>query len=236
MTPPIDDPEALRRILANTEALLLDFDGPICSVFSGFPAPIVADQLRGILAEGGHTTLPEPIQTATDPFDILFYAATLGPNEARYVEAAFRAHEAEAIRTAAPTPFAHQLIRVWKETRRALAVVSNNSVVAVEIYLRRFDLTTSVDSIAARTSGDVSILKPSPRLVTLAVQSVGREASRGLLIGDSVTDALAATAAGVPSVGYVNKPWKFEQFEKVNCVAVVSSMQLIVEAVDGREL
>lgn len=208
MTPPIDDPETLRRILANTEALLLDFDGPICSVFSGFPAPIVADQLRGILAEGGHTTLPEPIQTATDPFDILFYAATLGPEEARYVEAAFRAHEVEAMQTAQPTRGAHELIRVWKSVGKQLGIVSNNSGECIEVYLNKHNLETCVDNVSARRSADVGLLKPSPHLVLSAARALATSPSRCAFVGDSRSDLESATAADVAAIGFANKPGK----------------------------
>jgi hypothetical protein len=57
-------------VLAHADALFLDFDGPVCSVFAGIPASMVADQLRSVLADGGHTDLPEPVATSTDPFDI----------------------------------------------------------------------------------------------------------------------------------------------------------------------
>jgi len=142
VTPPIDDPEALRDILASTEALLLDFDGPICSVFAGFPAHSVADQLRVVLAEGGYTDLPPDVEQTADPFIVLFHAATFGDEEARYVEAAFRALEADAIRSAKPAAGSHDLIRGWKLTGRPLAIVSNNwgcSKIGVSGPTRRAD-------------------------------------------------------------------------------------------------
>jgi hypothetical protein len=46
------------QILAETEVLLLDFDGPICSVFAGLPAPVIADRLR--------RTLSRPLPAAVD--------------------------------------------------------------------------------------------------------------------------------------------------------------------------
>ena len=131
MSPLIDDLEVLRRIFANTEALLLDFDGPICQVFAGIPAPVVADQLRDVLVQAGYTELPDDVRTAADPFDVLFYAAKLGQDEAQHVEAAFRAHEVEAVQSARQTPSSTELVRTWKATGRKLAVVSNNSVAAV---------------------------------------------------------------------------------------------------------
>jgi hypothetical protein len=44
---------------------------------------------------------------------VLSYAATLGETEARYVNAAFTAHETEAIATATPTPGVNDFLRAW---------------------------------------------------------------------------------------------------------------------------
>ena len=46
MTSPGTDAAALGAIIARTRYLLLDFDGPICSIYAGLPAPTVADKLR----------------------------------------------------------------------------------------------------------------------------------------------------------------------------------------------
>lgn len=223
MTSPVDDPAALRRILANTEALLLDFDGPVCRVFAGIPAPVVADQLRAVLAEGGHADLPEDVQSATDPFDVLFYAAKLGQDEARYVEAAFRAHEVEAVQSAEPTPGAGDLIRAWRATGRKLTIVSNNGVAAVRTYLDLYDLSGSIDIISARSTADVSLLKPNPHLVSEAARmlEVGPEACT--LVGDSLTDIEAAHAAGVNAIAYANKPGKAERFSLLEPAVVITS-------------
>ncbi len=143
------------EILVHARALMLDFDGPICSVFAGIPASTVANQLRDVLADGGHTDLPEAVATSADPFDVFRYAATLGEEEARYVEAAFAAHDVEAISSAAPTDGAHELIEAWHESGRPLAVVSNNGVPAISTYLDFYSLRSSINYISARTGPDV---------------------------------------------------------------------------------
>ncbi|WP_242579210.1 HAD family hydrolase [Amycolatopsis sp. 195334CR] len=84
---------------------------------------------------------PSPPPT---PFDVFRHAATLGDDEARYVEAAFTALEVEVNTTAEPTPGAHDLIRAWHETGRPLAIVSNNSTSAV----------AEIDFISARVGYD----------------------------------------------------------------------------------
>ncbi|MFD8383971.1 hypothetical protein ACFV2X_36585 [Streptomyces sp. NPDC059679] len=41
--------DALAEVLGTSDAVLFDFDGPICDVFRGLPAPGVADELAALL-------------------------------------------------------------------------------------------------------------------------------------------------------------------------------------------
>lgn len=226
MTPPVDDPETLRRILTNTEALLLDFDGPICSVFARIPAALVADQLRGVLAEGGYTDLPADVRSAADPFEVLFYAVKLGQDEARYVEAAFRAHEVEAVQSAEPTPGCVELFATWRESNRPLAIVSNNSVSAIETYLQLHDLTSHVDYVAARSDADISRLKPNCAFLLEAAAALSTPLSRCSFVGDSETDVQAARAAGTWSIAYANKQGKDGLLAPYGPDVITTSMHL----------
>lgn len=231
MTPPIDDPETLRRVLAGTEALLLDFDGPICSVFAGIPAPAVADQLRGILAEGGHTDLPADVRAAADPFEVLFYAAKLGQDEVRYVEAAFRAHEVEAVQSAQPTPGTADLMCAWKARGLPLAVVSNNSTAAVETYVDIHGMREDINFVSARTGADIALLKPSPFLVTEAANRLSVAYNRCTLVGDSATDIQAALAAHIRSIGFANKSGKGRRLSAEGADVVIARMDRLLAAV-----
>ncbi|MFI7679548.1 HAD family hydrolase [Actinophytocola sp. NPDC049390] len=233
MTPPIDDPEALREILATTDALLLDFDGPVCSLFAGLPAHVVADQLRQVLAAGGHSKLPLDVEQATDPFVVLFHAAALGEEEVRYVDAAFRALEADAVRSAKPTAGSHDLLRGWKLTDRPLAIVSNNSVAAIAAYLDFYDLRSATDVIAARANADSALLKPNPHLVDKAITMLKVQPARCTLVGDSPTDIQAARAAHARSVGYANKPGKTEALSNAQPTAITTTMMLLTGAFRG---
>ncbi len=231
MTPPVDDTEALRRILADTEALLLDFDGPICSVFAGFSARVVADQLRDLLVQGGHD-IPDDVRGSKDPFDVLYYAAKLGPDEVRFVEAAFRAHEVEAVQSAKPTAEAHALIKVWKSSGRPLAIVSNNSVAAVETYIDIHDLRTAVDRVSARVNADLTQLKPSPYLVLSAAQALGVTPSACTFVGDSLTDVEAAVAANVRSIALANKPGKVDSFKVTEANAIATTLSCLASELE----
>ncbi|WP_394614578.1 HAD family hydrolase [Lentzea sp. JNUCC 0626] len=224
----IDNRHALRRVLDHAEALLLDFDGPVCSVFAGYPAPDVADQLREVLAEVGHEELPEELRKTADPFDIFAYAALLGADEARYVESALRAHEVEAIETSEPTSGAHELIRHWSLSGRRLAIVSNNSMAAIESYLHLHGLRPSVATLSARASSDPTDLKPSPHLIDRALSSLDIDPSQGVFVGDSPSDMIAGRAANVVSVGYANKPGKAKLLSAAGAHAIATSMSFFL--------
>jgi phosphoglycolate phosphatase len=194
------------------------------------PASVVANQLRDVLHDGGYIELPADVASADDPFDILFYAAKLGQDEAHHVEAAFRAHEVEAVQSARPTPWSTDLVRAWQATGRPVAVVSNNSAAAVETYLDIHDLRAGVDLVSARTSADVALLKPSRFLVIEAVEGLAAAPARCMLVGDSVTDIQASRAAQVTPIGYADKPGKADLLAAAGVNLVVTSIGLIVAA------
>ncbi|MGW4208339.1 HAD family hydrolase [Lentzea sp. NPDC004789] len=205
---PCDEPAILARLLSDADVLLLDFDGPVCSVFAGFPAPVVADQLRDVLKDGWDLELPPRIAKEDDPFEVFRYAATLGEDHGRFVEAALTAHEVEAVATAEPTPWAHDLVRAWHRSGRLAAIVSNNSSRAVETYLGRHDLAGCIAYVSGRRAPDPRLLKPHPHLMHEVLTGLRVGAAQCLLVGDSDTDVIAASASSVPVIGYANKPAK----------------------------
>lgn len=229
--PVLNDAQALNARLSKTRALLLDFDGPICSVFAGFPAQIVADQLREVLADGGYRELPVEVVDSEDPFDVLTFAESLGQNEVRYVEAALRAHEIEAVSSAVPTDGAHEAIYRWNQTGRPLAIVSNNSSTAVSAYLQKHQLTQFVSNISARSEASIALLKPAPYLLTQATSALNVEPSDAAIVGDSITDIEAAFNADVHSIGYANKPGKFESLLRSGAEIIVDKIDVISKSI-----
>jgi phosphoglycolate phosphatase len=225
------DPTTLRHILTHTTALLLDFDGPICSVFAGLPAHTVVTQLCLVLADGGYGDPPVEIEKSDDPFEVLTYAASLGDAEARYVNAAFTAHEIEAITTAEPTPGAHDLIRAWSATGRPLAIVSNNSTIAIHAYLDLHNLRPHVTHVSARTNPDPALLKPHPHLLTTALTALNVPPAAATFLGDSVTDIHAARAAHTMSIGYANKPSKTTELITAGADTVISTPATLTEQI-----
>jgi HAD superfamily hydrolase (TIGR01549 family) len=220
MTSPGTDAAALGAIIARTRFLLLDFDGPICSIFGGLPAPTVAAQLRKLL----NGPLPEEIANTPDPIEVFYYSATVSDEMAARVEAEMADLEVAAVPTAEPTPYVHEVIASARESGRIIGVVSNNSPRAVNAYLDRHDLSDGIRLVTARTSHDPALLKPSPHLINEAVRGLGADTADTALAGDSFTDIEAAHSAGVASVGYANKPGKRERMTELRAGAVISSM------------
>lgn len=213
----------LGELLTRTRHVLLDFDGPLCSVFAGITATTVASRLTKILT-GAALTPPTDLTHTHDPFEVLRYALLHAPELATQIEAAFRAEEVAAVATATPTPGAAQTIQACHDTGRTVAIVSNNSHDAVHAYLTTHQLADQIDYISARTPADTARLKPHPHLVTQATHALHAQPSTCVLIGDSLTDIHAAHTAGVPAIGYANKTSKPAHFTNTTAAAVITRM------------
>jgi HAD superfamily hydrolase (TIGR01509 family) len=217
------DPHTLGRVIEQTRWLLLDFDGPICSIFAGLPAASVAEQLRKLIADEGAQPSMSGID-GNDPIQVLRSTASLQPALSAQVESALRAAEIAATRTARPTPHAREAILACHATGRALAVVSNNSQAAVEAYLRIHQLDRHVDLVVGRTQPDPTLLKPSPHLVVHAMQALGADRGASAFVGDTPSDVESAHAAGMHCIGYANKPGKLDRLTLAGADAVITTM------------
>ena len=220
MTSPGTDAAALGAIIARTRWLLLDFDGPICSIYAGLPAPVVAEKLRQLFTD----ELPEYIANTADPIEVFAYAGTISDEMAARVEAEMADLEVAAVPTAEPTPYVHEVIASARESGRTIGVVSNNSLRAVHAYLDRHGLSDGIALVVARTSHDPTLLKPSPHLIYAAVSGLHADPRATALVGDSFTDIEATQSAGVASIGYANKAGKRERMMELRAGAVIASM------------
>ena len=220
MTSPGTDAASLGAVIARTRWLLLDFDGPICSIYAGLTDATVAAQLRKLIPG----ELPEEIANTADPIEVFCYSATVSDELAARVEAEMADLEVAAVPTADPTPYVHQVIASARESGRIIGVVSNNGTRAVNAYLDRHGLSDGIRLVVARTSHDPALLKPSPHLINEAVRGLDADPAATTLVGDSFTDIEAAHSAGVASIGYANKPGKRERMTELQAGAVITSM------------
>ena len=224
--------DALDRVLLRTCHLLIDFDGPVCSLFAGTPTAPIATRLRTILTRAG-VALPRAIRDTGNWFEIFVFAAVTGPALARQVESELAALEAAAAHTAAPTPDLTDVLSACHESGRQVAIVSNNSARAVRIYLDIHELTGQIGAVAARTGHDPALLKPSSYLIKQAASELGTVPSACALIGDSPSDIAAARSARASSIGYAATSGGTRQLLAAGADAIITTMADLVARIRG---
>lgn len=219
----------LADLLARTAYLLLDFDGPVCSVFAGRSSRSIANELLDLLRTAD-APVPASLEDTADPLEILRHAATVDTQLLERVERHLGAAEIDATRTATPTPHATELIDAWRRRERRAAIVSNNSSAAITAYLAAHDI--AVDAVMGRTSPDPSLLKPSPHLVAEAMRALDAEPDPDayILLGDSVSDIIAAREAGIRSIGYANTDGKRRALSDAGATITVDDIATLSHA------
>jgi HAD superfamily hydrolase (TIGR01509 family) len=220
----------LAAILRRSPVILLDFDGPVCSVFAGYPAARITDELRAVAVDQVGE-LPAALDCISSPHEFLSASAEVSPELARQVEQALQVAEIKAVESATPTPGVEELLTACRERGRQLAIVSNNTGASVRAYLDRAGLTGFVQHIEARDPSDPARMKPSPYLIERAAQALGASPSRCTLIGDQTSDVMAARAIGAASIGYANKPGKTEDLTAAGADAVIEHIDDLTEAI-----
>ncbi|TXS13978.1 HAD family hydrolase [Streptomyces sp. adm13(2018)] len=222
--------EALAAVLADCDAILFDFDGPICHVFRGLPAPEVAKDLSALLATLA-PQLADAAHSTDDPMVVHQLAREGGRDVLTAVEAALTDAEVRAVVVAGePMGGAVEAMIAARSSGRRVAVVSNNSGDCVHAYLAAQGLTGAVEVVVGRPVLRPDLMKPSPHPLLEAAAALGVSPSRSALVGDSVTDIEAARAAGAGSIGFANKHGKREALTAAGAGAVVTDMRSIASA------
>ncbi|MFK0045861.1 HAD family hydrolase [Streptomyces sp. NPDC090741] len=209
--------------------MLFDFDGPICDVFRGMPAPAVAADLAEIIASRA-PALASRARATDDPMEIHRLSQEGGAALLAEVEAALTAAEVAAVKVAGPpVTGAVQALAAAKESNRRVAVVSNNSAECVREYLAIHGIGGTVDAVVGRPVLRPDLMKPDPYPLLTAAETLGIEPAALVLIGDSTTDVEAARAAGVRSIGFANKPRKQSTLADAGADVVVVGMDAVAD-------
>jgi HAD superfamily hydrolase (TIGR01509 family) len=219
----------LRDIITGSRHVLLDFDGPVCSIFAGTPAPVIAEQLRHKLQAAG-ITLPAQAGAEDDPLEVFRIAASTGPEVAELAQREPARLETRAADTARPTPGAARFITAARQSGRTVTIVSNNSGHAITRYLDMHHLTAHVTAIIGRDDSDPARMKPSPYRVREAVSSLDANPAECVFVGDSPSDVLAGRLAGVAVIGYASKPGKSDALTQARADAMTTELAEITTA------
>lgn len=213
----------LESLLARVDLLMLDFDGPICSVFAGLPAPTVAERLKRSLAAFS-SEAPAELQYDSDPLSIYRRSAVYGPHAVEAIYQDLESAEIEAVCSAVPTPGGGEAIAAAKWAGLPVAIVSNNAAAAIQAYLTARGLAPTVDHVAARRTPSPHLMKPNPAYLIEAATAVGVPLARSAMVGDSEADMEAARLAGAVAVGYANKPGKRHRLSRAGATTVIDDM------------
>ncbi|MEU7389152.1 HAD family hydrolase [Streptomyces tanashiensis] len=221
--------DPLTETLANARVILFDFDGPVCDVFAGLPAPEVARELTALLSAQNEAAGAKAAQT-DDPIEVLRIAHEADTELGQKIEQALTTAEVRAVAVAGqPTPGAAEAIRAARSAGRGVAVVSNNSAECVQAFLEVHGLDEYVAEIVGRPSDQPHLMKPNPFPLITAAELLHIDITSCTLIGDSLTDIQAAHAAGTTVVGYANKPHKLDLFADAQADAITEDMQAIAD-------
>jgi HAD superfamily hydrolase (TIGR01509 family) len=200
-----DPSHSAAGLLDNVRCLLFDFDGPLCGLFAGHPAEVVAERMVAWLEERGLDFYAGA--APTDPMEVLRDAGhKLGEQDVARLEEFLTGEEVAAVDAAEPTPDADRVVRALAAGGVRLAVASNNGRAAVAHYLARRGLTAYFGDRLHGRAADPALMKPHPDSVRRALRSAGTAPAEALMVGDSATDFQAADQLGIPFLGFAKSP------------------------------
>jgi phosphoglycolate phosphatase-like HAD superfamily hydrolase len=221
----------LAELVRGARHVLFDFDGPICRLFAGRPAPVIArEQVLWLDAQGLGEALTPAERTDDDPHSALRSLGLQRPDSDLVLEMEKRLTEQElrAVRSAWPTEHADPLIRTWTAVGARLAITTNNSPEAARRYIEGRGLSMCFEPHIYGRTQDLRRLKPDPYCLVRAMQAMGAAPAATLMIGDTPTDFRAAEAAHVPFLGYARNERKAALLREAGARHVLGSLKPIL--------
>jgi phosphoglycolate phosphatase len=209
----------LNAILKRAEAVLFDFDGPLCDVFAGEPSPNVARSLERLVG---------PTDT-DDPLEVLRLAVQRPGVDVREVDDLLIAAEVRAIASSIANEDGLAALGSFIRIGKCVGIVSNNSERAIQVFLAQHGLDNTGLLVVGRPYGRPELMKPNPWALMHALARLATAAERSVFIGDSLSDIEAAQAARTLCIALANKPGKRAKFD-VPGVSVVDHMAEIETA------
>ena len=203
--------------------VLLDFDGPICSVFAGYPSVHAVTATLRALEAAGFDIRPEWLNLE-DPHRLLVEVAAHTPEAVGIAEDALTRSEIHAVDSAQITAGVADLIDQVTGRGQQWAVVSNNSAESIAQFCIREDFARAPSLIVGRPKGEPHLMKPNPFVLRHALEILRTPAQDAVFIGDSVSDVQAGRAVGIPTIGYANKPAKPKLLVAALADVVITSM------------
>jgi HAD superfamily hydrolase (TIGR01549 family) len=131
-----------------------------------------------------------------------------------------------------PFEGARELLVDVKERGFRLVLASSGKTEHVETFLDLIDGTSLAD--AWTTSDDVEKSKPEADIVAAALAKV--EGASGIMVGDSIYDAQAATKLNIPTLGVRTGGFSVGELQEAGVLMVFESLVAFRYALDGTPL
>ena len=144
-------------------------------------------------------------------------AELIGEND-EAVKDAWRRHFDELKPEVRALPGAADLLRAVAAAGARVLLASSTEEKDLEVLLDAIDAGDVVESVTS--SGDVDEAKPAPDVFTTTLEKAGVSADRAIVVGDTVWDVRAATAAGLDCVCVLTGGIDRRALEEEGAVAV----------------
>ena len=139
----------------------------------------------------------------------------------------------EMIERVAPLPGARAFLELLHARGHPVVLGSSASAHDLDVYL---DLLAARDLVQAwTTSADVERTKPAPDIVAVALEKLGKP-ERAVMIGDSVYDVIAASAAGLPTIGLLTGGISRAELDEDGAEQVFEDLPALIAAIDSTPL
>ena len=171
----------------------------------GFEIPY--EKVRGQIGKGGDQLLPVFV-----PADQL---ERLGERIEKYRDELFKREYLPRVK---PFPRVRDLfLRIRRDGHR-IALASSANASEVENYKKLVQVDGLVD--AQTSSSDVECSKPCPDVFEIALQRVGVEPARALVVGDTPYDAIAARRAKLRAIGVLCGGFPEKDLRDAGCMKI----------------
>lgn len=126
-------------------------------------------------------------------------------------------------------PTVKETLEILKQKGYALAVVTTKYKEAAMIGLDLFDISQYFDVIIG--GDEVTCSKPNPEGILKAMEKT--QCSKGVMIGDNISDILAGKNAGFYTIGVNWTPKGTKEVKKLNPDLMIDQMDEIVDFIEG---
>lgn len=182
---------------SSNRGLLIDLDGTLADSIT--PLKLVYHEFLGRLHVSGSEAEFQRLNGPPLPEIIAYLRAThhLSPSEAELLKL-YRSLLQNLHNRVPPAEGSLQVLQTARQQDWRVAVVTSSTHATAEAWLHQNKLSEWIDVIIG--GDEVSRGKPDPEPYRMGLDRLGAEAGKSLAVEDSSMGALAATAAGIPTL------------------------------------